>query len=300
MPARPESVSILESYLRYLQEHRGLSASSLRQHRVGVRELQAFLALEGLRPTEIPNLAFVDRFLLELPVKSQSFLTTRVNAVRGYLNFLYQEGLLEENLSDLVERPLRYRDATLPAAFKWEEIQTLVGSVQGDDAAAHRSRAILALLCTYGLRSQELANLDLGDVDLESETLKIRGRKVADTLTLPLVPVVKVILGDYLEHGRDPESKESKLFLTVTGRRMSSGLVITNLIHQLVKQAGLTGGRGAHAIRRAVGTRLVECGLGLPEVALLLGHRRMQSAKVYLRLSSEFLREVADNYGECL
>ncbi len=49
-----------------------------------------------------------------------------------------------------------------------------------------------------------------------------------------------------------------------------------------------------------MGTRLVEQGLGLGEVACILGHANPDSGRVYLRLAMEFLRDVADNYGELL
>jgi site-specific recombinase XerD len=67
-----------------------------------------------------------------------------------------------------------------------------------------------------------------------------------------------------------------------------------------VERAGLRGSRGAHAIRRAVGTRLVEQGFGIGAVAQVLGHQRLSSTRVYLRLSMELLRDVAENYGQLL
>ena len=77
-------------------------------------------------------------------------------------------------------------------------------------------------------------------------------------------------------------------------------MAVTERIHVLVAQAELKGGRGVHAIRRAVGTRLVEQGLGLAEVACILGHSSPDSSRVYLRLSLELLRNVAIGYGELL
>jgi site-specific recombinase XerD len=88
--------------------------------------------------------------------------------------------------------------------------------------------------------------------------------------------------------------------LSRNGKPLIRGKEITGRLHKLVAQAGLKGDRGCHALRRAVGTHLVEQGCSLDHVALILGHTRMESAQVYLRLSIESLREVADNFGDML
>jgi site-specific recombinase XerD len=123
---------------------------------------------------------------------------------------------------------------------------------------------------------------------------------MGDPLVLPLLPVVEIALYDYITKGRPPGSPFRELMLSKKGQPMKQGQVLTGRLHHLVAQAGLKGGRGCHALRRAVGTHLVEQGCALEHVALILGHKKMGSAKVYLRLSMESLREVAENYGEVL
>jgi len=49
-------------------------------------------------------------------------------------------------------------------------------------------------------------------------------------------------------------------------------------------------GKTFHAFRRTQGTRLVEAEVPLPEVAQLLGHRNIDSAKRYISYDDDKLR----------
>jgi site-specific recombinase XerD len=231
---------------------------------------------------------------------SRSHLSVHLNGVRGFLRYVFAEGLLEHDVAEFVDRPTIYREATVPPHFTWEELEQLMASVKGSDPIALRDRAMLLLLCVYGLRSEEVAGLTLDDIDWKHATLCVRSRKNNQPLMLPLVSVVAAMLADYIQRGRPGQLKHRRLLVTATGTPVPRGVWITTRLHTLVERAGLRGSRGAHAIRRAVGTRLVEQGFGIGAVAQVLGHQRLSSTRVYLRLSMELLRDVAENYGQLL
>lgn len=304
MAAHPQRTAeqLLRDYLAFLVEHRGLGDSSIRQNRKALEEFIEFLAVDGSSLMEL-ILTDVDRFLAKTASLglSKVHLSIRASAVRGFLGYLYAEGWLGEDLSPMVERPRIYRHAKIPPHFTWNELKQLIASVQGDSPTALRDRALLVLLCVYGLRSEEVAGLTLDDIDWKHSILRIPRRKMGTPLVLPLVPVVREVLHRYVTAGRPADCSHRYLLTTLRrARPLRNGLQVTNRLHYLVTQAGLAGGRGAHAIRRAVGTRLVEQGLGLEEIACILGHSQPDSGRVYLRLSIEFLRDVADNYAELL
>lgn len=297
----PDRHELLAAYLQFLREHRGLSDSSLRQNRKGATEFLDFLDEREVLPPAV-TVDEVDMFLREVGDKgfSSSYIQTRIVAVRGLLRFLHAEGWHAADLAAQVEGPRVYREATVPPHFTWEELRRLVASIEGDSPLDLRDRALLVLLCVYGLRSVEVARLTLDDLDWSARVIRVNQRKAGDSLVLPMVPVVQAVLEAYARNGRPADaSSHRELFLSVDGKPRSP-LWVTTQVHFRVRQAGLQGGRGAHAIRRAVGTRLVEQGLGVGEVACLLGHQRLQSTRVYLRLSMELLRDVADNYAEVL
>ena len=81
---------------------------------------------------------------------------------------------------------------------------------------------------------------------------------------------------------------------------MAGADAVRSRLRLLVARAGLRGGRTGHALRRAVGTRLVDNGWGLGVVTQILGQENPVAGRTYLRISVESLRDVADNYGDLL
>lgn len=291
----------MAGYLEHLREDRGLSPGTVSRRQAQIRDYLAFL--EGRRNSLLEmRLEDVDAYLAGLAGagKSRSVLQSRAIAVRDFLRFLAAEGAHSQDLSRWVEAPRGYRDATVPPHFTWPEIEQLLTSVEeGQDPLSLRDRAMLALLCSYGLRSQEVAALGLDDIDWPGDRLLIVCRKGTRPLVLPLLEVVRIAVQQYLEKGRPRATPHRQVILSGSGCPMRA-TDIHRRLKVLTRRAGLGDGRGPHAIRRAVGTRLVEQGWGLGEVAQVLGHGSIDSTRVYLRLSLRFLRDVADNYAELI
>ncbi len=298
--ARPDLVEVdpcLE-YLEHLRQDRGLCPPTLSHHGRGSRDFLAFLEHREV-PLNQVKLVDIDAYLFGLAEarKTRYVLQYQAIAVRGFLRFLAEEGILSRDLSRWVQGPRSYRDAAIPPAFTWSELEQLCSSVTDEDPLFLQDLAVLALLCSYGLRSQEVVGLTLNGIDWIHDRLLILQRKNGRPLILPLLEGVKVALQQYL-NGR-PSTAHQEVFLSRQGQPLRSAQ-ISRRLRLLAKRAGLPGRRGAHAIRRTVGTRLVEQGWGLGEVALILGHGSIDSARVYLRISSKLLRDVALNYGELL
>lgn len=297
----PDPQKLLTDHLSFIIRHCGLSPVSYYQRRKALSEFLSYLSCRELSLSEV-QVKDLDEFIVSVAGsgRSKSYMNVRTTALRGFLRYLFGEGWLERDLARCVESPRTYRESTVPPHFAWKNLEELLASIRGHGQEALRDRAMLVILCVYGLRSSEVARLSLDDIDWSHKALRVTDRKDGSCLVLPLLPVVEAVLSQYIRSGRPSDAPYREILIKNSGRPFRNGFEITNRLHILVKRAGLQGGRGSHAIRRAVGTRLIEQGLGLQEVALLLGHRDVKSARVYLRLSMEFLRDVVDNYGEML
>lgn len=298
IPSPDEAVMM---YLDFIICHRGLSAITFHQRRKALRDFCSYLTHHHLTLDQI-EVKDLDDFIktVALLFPSRTYLSAKTCALRGYFSYLFSEGILSRDLSHYVESPRIYSDATPPPHFTWSEVMRLCKSINGDDSFALRDKLMMAILCAYGLRSGEIVSLTLDDIDWTHKLLRVQDRKKDNPLVLPLLPIVESALQDYIKKGRPLNSPFREIMLSRNGKPLSGGKVLTGRLHKLVAHAALKGGRGCHALRRAVGTHLVEQGCSLDHVALILGHTRMESAKVYLRLSIESLREVADNFGDML
>src|SRR5690606_37635287 len=75
-----------------------------------------------------------------------------------------------------------------------------------------RTRAIGTLLVYTGLRSVDIANLKLEDIDWEKDTIKIIQSKTSNPLELPMEAMIGNALYSYILHER-PKSKQPFVFL---------------------------------------------------------------------------------------
>ena len=216
-PPEPEPVPcttvdrLADAYRRYLIDERGLVAGTVR-----LRERVARLFLSGLSEPVEEHLSRLDgaqvaAFVLrECPGRSVSAARTVVSGTRSLLRFLYLEGHLPRRLDAGVPGMAGWSMTALPRAVDPQLAVRLVASCDPATAAGRRDRAIVVLLARLGLRGQEVADLELGDIDWRAGEVVIRGKGHSrDRLPLP-ADVGEAVAG-YLRYAR-PASASRRLF----------------------------------------------------------------------------------------
>ena len=101
-----------------------------------------------------------------------------------------------------VPRRRGYRQAKLPRAIAWSDVERVLAAVDRRTPVGRRDYAILLLLATYGLRAREVAALRLDDVDWARAQLHVTARKNGHSTMYPLATTAGHALVDYLKAGR--------------------------------------------------------------------------------------------------
>jgi len=187
------------------------------------------------------------------------------------------------------------RDEGELAARTWADVQRLLARTDTGAPTAIRNRAILWLFAVYGLRSGEVAQLRLSDLDWSGHTLRVRRSKSAEVHEYPLTPTTRRLLQRYIKEVR-PLCANEEVFLTRTApfRRLSSG-ALYDLVQRLFGQLGIRSSqRGPHSLRHACATYLLNGGLSLKQVGDHLGHRHLGSTQAYAKVDLRALREISD------
>lgn len=152
-----------------------------------------------------------------------------------------------------------------------------------------RDRAIGRLLFYAGLRVSELTALDVDDVPLSARKGKIivRSGKGGDSREVPLLdPSARAAVSGWkAERASWPGAAGPALFLNRRGGRLSARAV-DQLLDDLAADADLTGeddrpAASAHTVRHTFGTNLLRNGADIVVVAELMGHRRLDTTRLY-------------------
>lgn len=159
-----------------------------------------------------------------------------------------------------------------------------------------RDKAIGTLALYTGLRSCDISNLCMNDIDWTNDLITIKQQKTNVPLTLPLRAVVGNALFDYIVYER-PRVTCKQVFLTAYRpywQITSSNLY--NVSATIMKQAAIRidGGRkGLHLFRHRLASSLLENGVQHPVISSTLGHTAPTSLNPYLDADLIHLKECA-------
>lgn len=226
------------------------------------------------------------RYLLQKGRRPKT-INRRFVALRRYFKWAKQHNLCLDNPFDILEG---YRvNEQKGIAPKWldeKEQLALLRAVRTTDN--RRDLAIIQVLRRTGLRVSELIDLRKDDITLEerSGNVRVREGKGTKARQIPLSKDVRQALSGYIEERQDRD--EEKIFLGQRGPLTAKG--IWDIVKKYAYQAKLENVT-THTFRHTFGKNLVNVGTPLDQVATLLGHESIETARIYITPSEKDLEK---------
>jgi integrase/recombinase XerD len=211
--------------------------------------------------------------------------------LRALLRFLYLHGLTATDLGSAMPPVAGWRDTRLPATMTAAQVAALLDGCDRSRPAGLRDLAVLSLLGRLGLRSGEVAALQLGDIDWRAGEILVRGKARRDD-RLPLTVEAGEAIAAYLRHGRPPSPCPQVILTCYAPFRGIHPSSITRVVYRACRRAGLTP-VGGHQLRHALATEMLRQGGDLVEISQVLRHRDLATTSVYAKLDRAALRNVA-------
>jgi len=287
----------LRAFTEYMRVEQGLSPTTITGRDEQIRWFCASLPSQ-VRSLDAVTLAHVDAFLRAQAQRgwSRRSLHTLGGSLRSFFRYAASQRWCRSDLASGIELPRLYALEHVPRAPSVEEVGRLLkDTASSDDPVNIRDHAILSLLIYYGLRRGEVERLTLDDLDWVAETIHVTRPKQRRAQCYPMsVPVGEAILR-YLRLAR-PRCSHRALFLTIQAPfRPLSGPSITFMVRKrLTKQGVQLNWRGAHCLRHACASQLLDAGFTLKQIADHLGHRSMETTRIYTKIDLHGLRQVAE------
>lgn len=278
-----------EGYLEWLRA-RGASPATVRAYATDLAQLERWLDAAGIDPAAADPRT-LRRYAAYLGTCRYAPATAarKLSAVRSAYAWLADRGAVERSPAVLVPGPRRAR--TLPSTLSGDEVERLLDAPAGTEPRDLRDRALLELLYGCGLRAAEACDLDLRDVRLDAETVRVTG-KGGKQRVVPLGGAAQAALERYLARGRPrlaADGGSGRLFLSVRGRPLAPSDV-RRALQRALRRAGIAQ-RSPHALRHTFATHLLEGGADLRSIQDLLGHASVGTTQVYTHVSVRHLRK---------
>lgn len=285
-----------EEYLAHLMVERGLSRDTLAGYR---RDLDAYLGFLAARGVTEPDSATRDDIEAFTAAKRRagyaaSSVKRALAAVRGLHRFMLREGLSSTQPASAVRAPKLAR--VLPDFISIDQAAALLDQPFPDTAAGARDRAVLEVLYGCGLRASEVTGLDVRDVDLAGEFLRVRGKGSKERL-VPILGTARHALASYLADGARAELASHRrcgpapeaVFLNARGGRVTRQTVY-DLCERYGRLVGIEG-LHPHALRHSFATHMLAGGADLRALQEILGHADISTTQVYTHVDRTQIME---------
>ena len=293
----------VDEYLRHLAKERDVSPNTVLAYRRDLTEFVTFLG--GYYGAGGWSWEGVDRLamrgflaLLNRKGAGKRTIARTLSGVRSFYRWMHRNEMVEANPARAVGAPKL--DKYLPGYLDRAQIDLLfqmaeARAMEGQFTAV-RNLAVLELFYSTGMRLSELQGLSIGDLDLVSQQVKVRGKGRKERI-IPVGNHAVLALRNYeskrddLLRNRKAGVERSAYFLSRTGKRISGRMlqkVVSAFLSEIDEDAGLS----VHSLRHTFATHLLDAGADLRAVQELLGHSSISTTQIYTHTSVERLKQV--------
>ncbi|NGX17347.1 tyrosine recombinase XerC [Wenzhouxiangella sp. XN24] len=282
----------LNRWLDHLRFERRLSALTVKNYHRDIEALYTFLCNAEVGDWAAVDGGHVRSFAARLHRRGQAPRTIqrRLAALRNLFAYLVREGVVKANPGLDITAPKAPR--RLPETLDADAMGRLL-DIRVDHPLATRDRAIMELFYSSGLRLQELASLDLVDVDLAEGMVRVTG-KGAKTRIVPVGEKARAALRDWLKVRPQLEKTPSNaMFIGRTGRPLSTRNIQARVTYW-ARRLGLPQSVSPHTFRHSFATHLLESSGDLRAVQELLGHSDIGTTQIYTHLDFQHLARIYD------
>ena len=221
-------------------------------------------------------------------------------ALRTFFRFLVREDYMHADPTKHLVLPKQERRLSRSVLTE-DEVKQVLDSCDLRTPKSTRDRAILELLYACGIRTSELCNLTVNDVDLRSQTVAILHGKGDKSRVVPIGQYATHYISEYLKAARGRFSRNSRtdsgyLFLTQFGNSFDRKSINKHVMHPIERKLELKKSLTCYSFRHSVATHLLSRGLDVSYIAQLLGHESLTTTQQYLKIEIGDLRRVHAQY----
>jgi len=290
------AAALAAQWASYLQHDRRQSKHTVRAYVATAHRLIDFLGRyrgEEVAPAGLIDLSAADLRAFLADRRGQglgaSSAARELSGVRAFLIYAAEQ---QDRQSQLPRTRAPRRPRTLPRPAAPEEAMGLAENAA--EAASQpwigaRDLAVLLLLYGAGLRVAEALSLTASVLPI-GQTLRVTGKR-AKTRIVPVVPVVREAIEDYVRQCPYPLGGSALLFVGARGGPLNPDLVRRS-VAAARRRLGLPDTLTPHALRHSFATHLLARGADLRSLQELLGHASLSSTQIYTAVDAARLLDV--------
>ena len=297
----PALSDALTGFLQFLKLGKNASQHTIRAYRADLEKFLSFVAenseLNGV--LQSVQRRHVRAFFAGLQKEEykRASIARKLASLRAFCRWAKKQAYIEGDPT--VGVIAIKQEERLPKFLRQREVEALLEAPDVNTPDGLRDKALMELLYASGIRAGEAHDLDVSDLMMDQEEMRIRHGKGDRERIAYLGQAAIEAVKTYLSHGR-PElasrnvgTPDRGVFLNKFGKRLSD----RGIRRTFDKYFSLASERlktTPHTLRHSFATHLLDNGADLRAVQELLGHAHLVTTQVYTHVTTERMREVYD------
>jgi site-specific recombinase XerD len=223
--------------------------------------------------------------------QARSYVRLQFSALRSFYRFLIERKGLRLDPTRQLQLPKL--EKKLPLVLTSHQVEELLSAplrVPKHQAAPDwmplRDVAIMETFYSSGLRLGELAALNVGDLDVYTETVRVLGKGRKERVCPMGAPALQAIS----RYRSSANVHSGPLFINKSRRRISPRSIWL-VLKRYLRHTSIPISVSPHKLRHSFATHLLDRGADLRSVQALLGHASLSTTQIYTHVSVERLKK---------
>ena len=288
---------LIEKFIEYLKIEKKYSVNTLHAYKKDLAEFQVFI-YENYDKYVIENVDYkvIRSWIVQLVNKNLSnrSINRKVSSLKSFYKFLVKTDTISSSPL-IAHSPLKH-SKKIQVPFSKDEIGALLDSdFFKNDYRGVLQKTIISFFYFTGVRRIELINLKVSDVNMNSKTIRVMGKRNKERI-IPMLPKLKESISEYLKIKSQEFNNviSDYLFISKSGIQLSEKYVYRT-VNEYFKLVSPKVKKAPHVLRHSFATHLINEGADINSVKELLGHSSLSATQVYSHTSMERIKEVFKN-----
>jgi integrase/recombinase XerC len=278
---------LINSYLEYIESIKRYSPQTVKAYRTDLNQFIEFCNLRNKVTAIDLTERFIKKYLMQLSETGleKRSISRKLASVRGLLKYAFQNQIINSNPVTYIKNPRSNKK--LPEVTTAESILRIYDLADEAEDEPERVKIIFELLYGCALRVSELCDLNFGDLDIKSHTIRVKG-KGSKMRIVPVGQKSIEIIEEYLNITKHQNNNEP-LIKTKGGNRIYPRFVY-RIINKYLSKVTDIKKKSPHVLRHSAATHMLDRGADLRAVKELLGHENLSTTQIYTHVSVERLK----------
>lgn len=284
---------MLENFLRYIQTEKRYSPLTVEAYH---RDLECFTTYLDENYDGIDLCAattpIIRSFIMNMKEKGleNRSVNRTLSALRSFYRFCLREGKIDKTPMNGVKSLKQPKN--IAKFVPEQDIEKVSFNADEDDFKMCRAEVVFELLYQTGMRQAELRGLKDYDIDTESLTIKVLGKRNKERI-IPIGNQLIDVVEKYkkVRDAQYPNRQCVNLIVDDKGGEASPYLIYT-IIHNILEEVTTISRKSPHVLRHTFATHLLNGGADIRAIQKLLGHSSLGSTQIYTHNTIETLKDI--------